>query len=163
MTRRSTPSTKTPRMPIPTWYFALVVVRSHDKYLLVQEAKHGQRWYLPAGRAEPGETLFDAARRETLEEAGVQVKLDGIIRFEHQAKTDSSRIRAIFSAVPVGNEPPKTVADKHSLQARWWTLEEMGQLDLRGFEVVEMCAHVERGGPLAPLNVLAAEGAAFES
>ena len=151
------------RAPIPTWYFALVVVRRNGKYLLVQEAKHGQRWYLPAGRVELGESLFDAARRETLEEAGIHVKLDGIIRFEHKPKSGSARVRVIFSAIPDGNEPPKSFVDEHSLQAKWWTLEEMDQLDLRGFEVIEMCAHVERGGTLASLNLLAAEGAAFPS
>jgi phosphatase NudJ len=56
------------RTPIPTWYFVLVVVRSEDRYLMVQERKHGQLWYLPAGRVEPGETFVKAALRETLEE-----------------------------------------------------------------------------------------------
>ena len=50
-----------PRDPIPTWFFALVVVRQGDRFLLVHEAKHGQDWYLPAGRVEPGESLTDAA------------------------------------------------------------------------------------------------------
>jgi phosphatase NudJ len=40
------------REPIPTWYFALVVVVSGDRFLRVHERKHGQLWYLPAGRVE---------------------------------------------------------------------------------------------------------------
>lgn len=43
---------------------------------MVQEAKHGQGWYLPAGRVEPREELAQAAMRETLEETGVPVVLD---------------------------------------------------------------------------------------
>jgi len=39
-----------PREPIQTWYFALVVVRLQHRFLLVHERKHGQKWYLPAGR-----------------------------------------------------------------------------------------------------------------
>ncbi len=62
-----------PRSPVPTWYFALVVVRLGPRFLIVQERKHGQLWYLPAGRVEPGENITDAARRETLEESGVPV------------------------------------------------------------------------------------------
>ena len=48
------------RDPIATWFFAVVVVRLDDRFLLVHERKHGQLWYLPAGRAEPGETLVAA-------------------------------------------------------------------------------------------------------
>jgi 8-oxo-dGTP pyrophosphatase MutT (NUDIX family) len=72
-----------PRDPIPTWYFALVVVRQGNRFLLVHERKHGQGWYLPAGRVESGETLTQAAVRETLEETGVPVVLDGVLRVEH--------------------------------------------------------------------------------
>src|SRR4051812_25175444 len=64
------------REPIPTWFFALVVVRKGDRFLLVQEHEHGQLWYLPAGRVEPGEGLCAAALRETLEESGVPVVLE---------------------------------------------------------------------------------------
>ena len=53
---------------IETHCFVLVVVRRADRFLLVQERKYDQRWYLPAGRVEPNETFFQAAARETLEE-----------------------------------------------------------------------------------------------
>ena len=39
-----------PRDPIPTWFFAPVVVRQGDRFLLVHEAKHEQGWCVPAGR-----------------------------------------------------------------------------------------------------------------
>ena len=50
-----------PREPIPTHTFALVVVRRADLFLVLRERKHGQLWYLPAGRVEPGETIVRAA------------------------------------------------------------------------------------------------------
>ena len=59
------------RKPIETWCFALVVVRQDDRFLVIRELKHGQRWYLPAGRVEPGEDFFVAAKREAEEEAGL--------------------------------------------------------------------------------------------
>ena len=71
------------RDPIPTWCFALVVARLGHRFLLVQERKHGQTWSLPAGRVESGESIAEAAVRETLEEAGVPVLLDGILRIEY--------------------------------------------------------------------------------
>jgi len=66
--------------PIPTWFFAVVVVRRADRFLLVRERKHGQTWYLPAGRVEPGETLSAAACRETMQEAGIAITLTGVLR-----------------------------------------------------------------------------------
>src|SRR5262245_12738980 len=71
------------REPIPTWCFALVVVRKGDQFLLVHEKKKNQPWYLPAGRVEPGESFAEAAVRETLEEAGIPIRLTGVIRVEH--------------------------------------------------------------------------------
>ena len=51
-----------PREPIPTWCYALVVVRRGERFLLVHESSHGQLWYLPAGRVEPGETFRTSVR-----------------------------------------------------------------------------------------------------
>ncbi len=59
------------RKSIPTWFFVLAAVRRANRFLLVHERKHGQLWYLPAGRVEPGENFVAAVQRETLEEAGI--------------------------------------------------------------------------------------------
>ena len=95
-----------PRDPIPTWFFAVVVVRQGDQYLLVHESKNGQPWYLPAGRVEPGETLTAAAIRETLEETGIPIRLTGLIRVEHTAYPGGARVRVIYLAEPVSERLP---------------------------------------------------------
>ena len=106
------------REPIPTWVFALVIVRKGDRFLVVHERKHGQLWYLPAGRIEPGETLAQGARRETLEETGVPVEIDGILRVEHTPHPKgTARLRVLFTAHPVDDTPPKTQPDEESLEA----------------------------------------------
>src|SRR5580700_9630768 len=136
------------RAPIPTWFFALVVVRDGERFLAVHEAKHGRLWYLPAGRVEPGETFASAALRETLEETGVPVVLEGILRVEHTpAPEGTARCRVIFLARPKDATPPKSVADSESLEARWVTLDELDRLPLRGEEVRELFSYVARGGP----------------
>jgi 8-oxo-dGTP pyrophosphatase MutT (NUDIX family) len=151
-----------PREPIPTWFFVLVAVRRDDQFLLVHERKHGQLWYLPAGRVEPGERLVDAAIRETLEETGVPVELDGVIRVEHTPIGGGTRVRVIFSAHPLDDTPPKSEPDEDSLEAAWVTLADMTRLPLRGIEMVPLFRYLAGGGSVYPLNMLTYEGAPFD-
>jgi 8-oxo-dGTP pyrophosphatase MutT (NUDIX family) len=148
------------RPGIPTWFFALVVVRMAGRFLLVHERKHGQRWYLPAGRVEEGESLGDGAVRETLEETGVRVRLEGILRVEHTPlPVGSARCRVFFLASPLDDPRPRTVPDQESLGAAWVALDELDRYPLRGEEVREILGYVSAGGPVYPLSLLALEGA----
>ncbi|MFT3766422.1 MAG: NUDIX hydrolase [Minicystis sp.] len=147
-----------PRSPIPTWFFAVVIVRRGDRFLLVHERKHGQLWYLPAGRVEPGESLFDGAIRETLEETGVPVQLDGVLRVEHTPSLDGTmRVRVLFTASPVDDRPPRTVPNEESLGAAWVSLAELDRHPLRGEDVREVIRYVSAGGSIQPLSTLAFE------
>ena len=146
------------RDPIPTWYFALVIVRKDGRFLLVHECKHGQRWYLPAGRAEFGETLPAAACRETREETGVPIRLTGLLRLEHTPILGGARVRAVFLAEPIDETPPKSMPDSESLGAAWVSIADLTQFALRGPEVEELLRYVDDGGAVYPLTVLAQEG-----
>jgi phosphatase NudJ len=151
------------REAIGTWFFALVVVRrGKSEFLLVHERKHNQEWYLPAGRVEPGERIVDAARRETLEESGVPVELEGIVRVEHSPFPDgTARMRVIFVARPVDERAPKSQPDSESLGAAWVKLDELHRFPLRGHEVAEILGHVAGGGRIYPLDLLTVEGARY--
>ena len=146
------------RDPIPTWYFAIVVVRHGDRFLLVQERKHGQRWYLPAGRAEPGESLAEAAARETLEESGVRVRLTGVLRVEHSPSPRRARLRAVYLAEPSGDTKTKQEPDDESLRAEWVSLSELDQYEMRGPEVEQLLRYVANGGKCSPLDIIQEEG-----
>lgn len=152
------------REAIPTWFFAMVVVRLGRRFLVVHERKHGQRWYLPAGRVEPGETLVQAAIRETLEESGVPVVIEGVLRVEHSITADGgARVRVFVLARPASDTPPKSVPDEHALEARWVTLDELALLPLRGDEVLSVFRYVSDGGAVHPLSVLTEEGAPWRA
>jgi len=150
-----------PRDPIPTWCFALIVVRQEDRFLMVHERKHGQQWYLPAGRVEPGESFVVGALRETLEETGVPVQLTGILRFEHTPSRLGARLRIIFLAEPVDDTPPKSVPDEESLGAAWVRLDQLNDYPLRDPEVAKLFAYVAEGGPVYPMSLLHSEGKPF--
>lgn len=142
------------REPIPTCFFALVVVRRADRFLVVRETKHGGGWYLPAGRAEPGETLIEAAHRETLEEAGMPIELEGLLKLLHTPYPDSARVHAVFLARPAADVPPKSRPDEHSQEARWVTLDEVRRLPLRSADLANLFAWVAEGAAVYPLDLL---------
>lgn len=147
------------RSPIPTWGFAVVVVRKGDRFLVVHEKKHQQLWYLPAGRVEPGETFAQGALRETLEESGVPVTLTGILRIQHTPAADgTARMRVIYLAEPADETPPLSEPNEHSLEARWVTLDELDRLQLRNSEVRKLFRAVADGAPVHPLDLMRLEG-----
>ena len=150
-----------PREPLPTWFYVLVAVRLGHRFLLVRERKHARHWYRPAGRVEPGESLIAAAERETLEEAGVPIVVDGIVRVEHTPMPDAATVRVIFTARPADDTPPKSVPDEDSLGAVWASIDDIRALPLRKDEVLRICSHLARGGPIYPLAALTFEGAPF--
>src|SRR4051794_25942985 len=152
-----------PREPIPTWCFALVVVRKGDRFLLVQESKYGEPWSLPGGRVETGESFIDAAVRETREEAGIPVRVTGVIRIEHSPTPAGARMRILFLAEPTDDTPPKSEPDDESLRAAWVALDELEAYRLRGPEVAELFAYVAGGGTVYPPELLQLEGAPYHS
>lgn len=150
------------REPIPTWYFAVVVVRDErGRFLLVHERKHGQLWYLPAGRVERGETLAAGAEREALEETGVPIVLEGVLRVEHSPTPSGARVRVIYLARPADDRPPKSEPDDESLEARWVALDELGDYPLRGPEVERLFREVSQGAPVYPMSLIRYEGASL--
>lgn len=149
------------REPIPLHAFALVLVRHRERFLLVEE-RDGE-WYFPAGRVDPGETISEAALRETREEAGIDVRLTGIYRIEQRPTASPQfgmRIRAFFAAVPVdANAAPKSTSDHHSRRAAWLTLDDIRDgRRLRGDEVLDVITAIAWGNATVhPLGLLVEE------
>ena len=60
---------------------AAALIMQQQRLLLVNHRKNGQYdfWVPPGGKLQGGESIFDCARRETMEETGLSVELDRII------------------------------------------------------------------------------------
>eukprot|EP00128_Syssomonas_multiformis_P001312 Colp12_sorted_trinity150504_noHs@7025 len=143
--------------------FALVVCqRSDGRFLLVHEFANAGFW-LPGGRVDPSEKLWDAAIRETKEEAGIDVTLTGVLRVEYSPHRNGNfsyvRMRVIFTAKPKDEtQRPKSLPDYESVGASWVTMDEIKRLPLRGSEPLQFCGHVASGGPVYPMSLLGGEG-----
>lgn len=141
--------------PILTWFYVIVIVRSSDRFLAVQESGHEQSWYLPAGKVKPGESFVRAAIRETKEESGISIRVNGIMRIEHLTSLDRrAKIRCLFLSSPIDNTPPKSEADIHSKRAEWLTIDELKELHLRHDEVIQILSDASQHRPIYPLSIL---------
>jgi phosphatase NudJ len=129
-------------------FYVFAIVHHQGRFLAIRERKGSQGWYAPAGRLEAGETIEEAAVRETMEEAGILVEPTALLRLDQQwypseapGQGPRAWMRFIMSARPVGPERmPKSFADEHSLEARWLTLAELERLPLRHPEVLSLFA-----------------------
>ena len=103
------------------------VVEREGRFLLVYEQAEGQRVYnQPAGHLEPGESLIDAAVRETLEETRWRVKPTALIGIDlYLAPANGvTYLRHTFAAQAL-NEYPEQPLDEGIIEPRWLTREEL--------------------------------------
>ena len=113
-----------------------VVVLSSDQVLMIRRAKQPRRgqWSLPGGAQELGETVFDAAKREVLEETGLDIEilemLDVVdsIRLDDSGKVQYHYTLIDFVALVNGSEKPNAASD--ASEVVWMTLEEISKLEL---------------------------------
>ncbi len=84
-----------------------VVVWRADRVLLVRRGKPPREgeWSLPGGLQRLGETVFEAARREVAEEAGVDVEVvDTVAVVDSIQRDDEGRVRYHYTLVDVAAE-----------------------------------------------------------
>lgn len=111
------------------------IVFHHDKVLLVQRANEpgkGQ-WSFPGGKLHAGETLKQAAERETLEETGVRVSANSIAHtFEMIEYGDNKELKFHYiiidlDATYLDGQPE---ASDDALDARWISMKDIAALNV---------------------------------
>ncbi|MBS0487203.1 MAG: NUDIX hydrolase [Proteobacteria bacterium] len=99
------------------------IVPQDGKFLLVEEDVKGRRVLnQPAGHLESGESLLDAALRETREETGWDVNLTHLVGIYQWSNDDGAFLRFTFAAEPVHHDPERTL-DAGIVRAIWMTHE----------------------------------------
>ena len=107
-----------------------VVVWRDDQLLLVRRGKPPRegRWTIPGGLQELGETVFQAAAREVLEETALDVEVTGLLDVIDLIEPDDvGRIRYHYTLVDVAAEwrSGDPVAGSDAAHAEWFTLDTM--------------------------------------
>lgn len=102
------------------------VVARDGRLLLVEESIAGSAVInQPAGHLEPGESLEQAAVRETLEETGWTVRCTHLIgSYLWTAANGRSFLRFAYAAEPLSHDPERTL-DAGILRALWMTPAEL--------------------------------------
>lgn len=96
-----------------------------DEVLLIQRSDN-QLWTPITGILEPGEEPDVAALREIGEEAGVEAKIDRLVRVEttnpvtHANGDKAIYLDMVFACSHVSGEPHP--ADDEALDVRWWPI-----------------------------------------
>lgn len=80
-----------------------VVIIENDTVLLTKRDDF-HIWCLPSGGVEDGESILDAAVRETKEETGLDVKITRLVGIYSRPDSIPSGHAVVFTAVPTGGE-----------------------------------------------------------
>lgn len=112
---------------------SFVLIEKEGRYLLIREAakKWQGKWFLPGGKLEGDETPERAAHREVKEEAGCAINIKGIFYFRYNKEFLDHYLSIFFCASIAGEETLKQEANKHSLEVKWFTYDELTTLPLR--------------------------------
>ena len=112
-----------------------VVILQGDEVLLIKRDKEPlrDRWSLPGGAVELGETVRGAAEREIREECGVQIKATEVIEvLDAITLDDEGRIRFhyVLTELLADYVSGTPAASSDALEARWFALDQVGDLDI---------------------------------
>jgi 8-oxo-dGTP pyrophosphatase MutT (NUDIX family) len=108
----------------------VVVANDAGEILMIRRTDNGN-WALPGGAVDLGESVAQAAVRETLEECGIECAITGIVGIYSDPRhvilyTSNGEVRQEFSIVltakPLGGQPTPS---SESSEVRWVTASEI--------------------------------------
>jgi len=130
-----------------------VVVWRGDSFLLVQRGKEPNKgqWSIPGGAQQLGETVYAAARREVLEETGLEVEVIGLVDVVDGIMSDGQgNITYHYTLVDVVAQSLRgeAVAADDAVDVGWYLLEDLEVLGLwaETERIIRESALIRNGG-----------------
>ncbi len=131
-----------------------VIIRNRQILLLLKEGgERGERYALPGGAQEVGETLEQTLIRECVEEINTEVEVGDMIHiadfFKHKT-TPQPHVRhqleiLFLCKVPDGYQPQNGVhPDQHQVGVDWISLDELPGMTLSPLYFSEFLANIEQ-------------------
>ncbi|HET9849723.1 MAG TPA: NUDIX domain-containing protein [Candidatus Dormibacteraeota bacterium] len=109
------------------------IIAEHDRVLLVEHQKRGQRyWVLPGGRLEGNETMEAALRRELREELGLHIQVGELVIVCETLAPDRHIVNLIFHAEIGEGVAPRLDANDPVLAGwQWVAVNRLPRMDFR--------------------------------
>ena len=102
---------------------AVNVAVIHEGKILLTRREDFETWVLPSGGIEDGESLAQAAIRETKEETGIDVELTRLVGVYSRLGNVSPGYMILFAARPVGGE--RKCQEGETIAVEWFAFDEL--------------------------------------
>ena len=114
-------------------YIVGAMLINEGRIVLIKEAKPSCRgkWYFPAGRLNKNESLEEGVKREVLEETGYEFQPTALICVDSLRLYNRWFRFTFVGRITGGKLKSLEEQDKESMEAKWFTKDEVLQLDLR--------------------------------
>jgi 8-oxo-dGTP pyrophosphatase MutT (NUDIX family) len=117
----------------PIKYYALrgshrarVLIVVNDSILLAKTGIGHQKWSLPGGGIDKGEAPIDAARREVMEEVGIDLSSVKIVQISKEPVLQKGDYSLSFFKVELSKKPPITITRPlEIIDAKWFPLDDL--------------------------------------
>ena len=132
------------------------VIEQDGRFLMVEEVSSGKTVInQPARHVEKGESILDAARRETLEETGWTAEPQNLIGlYTYTAPSNGVTYHRYCFAAQAGEAIENAVLDDGIIGPRWMTIEELRNSPNLRSDMVLTCVEDYLAGRQFPLEII---------